>query len=156
MKKWLVKSEANVYSIDALLQDSVSPWEGVRNYQARNFLKEMTVGDMVLFYHSQIEPIGVAGLARVKKAAYPDASQFKKSSEYFDSKATKENPRWFCPDLEFISKFEEVIPMRALRGTPGLRGMVLFRASRLSVQPVTDKEFEIILKLAKSPLPKAA
>jgi len=96
MNYWLVKSEPYVFSIQDLKKDKVTYWDGVRNYQARNFLKEMKKGDTVLYYHSNEDPIGVAGVATIHKEAYPDPSQFDKRNKYFDPKATKENPRWFC------------------------------------------------------------
>ena len=150
MAYWLAKSEPDVYSIDDLKKDKVAEWDGVRNYQARNFLKEMEVGDEVLFYHSNAKPSGVAGVAKVAKKAYPDPTQFDKKSKYFDPKASKENPRWFCPDVKFVKKFKDVVSLDDLREQKSLNEMlVLKKGSRLSVQPVTKKEFETVLKIAK-------
>lgn len=150
MAHWLVKSEPSVYSIGDLKRDRVTHWEGVRNYQARNYLREMKPGDKLLFYHSSEEPVGVAGIAQVKSAAYPDASQFNPKDEYYDQKATKENPRWFSPDIEFVEQFSEVLPLEALRLEKSLKTMVLFqRGSRLSVQPVSEAQFAHIRGLAK-------
>lgn len=148
MKYWLMKSEPDVFSIDQLQKDKTTWWEGVRNYQARNFMKDMQVGDEVLFYHSNAEPPGVAGLARVSKLAAPDKLQFDKKSEYFDKKATPEKPIWFCVEVEFVKKFKEVISLSDLRGNEKLQEMlVLQKGSRLSVQPVEKKHFELVKKM---------
>lgn len=149
MAYWLVKSEPSVYSVADFAKDRVTGWHGVRNYQARNFLKTMAVGDKVLFYHSNEEPVGVAGIGRVKRVAYPDPSQFDRLSEYFDSRAKADAPRWFCPDLEFIAAFREVVPLSALRAEKALADMVLLkRGTRLSVQPVTLAQFRAIERLS--------
>ena len=149
--KWLMKSEPDVFSIDTLKKDKTTWWEGVRNYQARNFMmNDMKVGDEVLFYHSNAEPSGVAGLARVSKAAEADKLQFDKKSEYYDEKATKEKPRWFCVQVEFVEKFPEVISLAELHQNEKLADMmVLKKGQRLSVQPVSDKHFEIVKKMGK-------
>lgn len=150
MAYWLVKSEPSVYSIADFKRDKVTHWHGVRNYQARNFLREMTPGDEVLFYHSNDEPSGVAGLGRVKKKAYPDPSQFDSRSEYFDPRAELDAPRWFCPDIEYVSAFHSVVPLELLRTEQALAKMVLLkRGTRLSVQPVTATEFKTIVRLAE-------
>ena len=149
MSKWLVKSELSVYSIADLRKDNSTAWDGVRNYQARNNLKAMKIGDEVLFYHSVDDPIGIAGLAKVSKTAYPEPLQFNKKSEYFEPAATKDNPRWFCPEIEFVSQFKQVLSLESLKKEKKLAGMVLLqKGSRLSVQPVNDKHFEHILSLA--------
>lgn len=149
MSHWLVKSESSCYSIDDLRRDRATHWHGVRNYQARNYLRAMKRGDQVLFYHSVEEPIGVAGVAEVTREAYPDPSQFQPNSEYFDAKATRDAPRWFCPDLKFFKKFSTVIELKTLREEPALQKMELLRrGSRLSVQPVTGAEFRAIMRLA--------
>lgn len=153
MAHWLVKSEEDVYSISNLQKDKRTLWEGVRNYQARNYLKAMEVGDEVLFYHSNAEQIGIVGVAEVSKKAVPDPSQFDKKSEYFDPKAAKESPRWFCPELRFVQKFARVIQLAELRGDEALIKMELLKkGSRLSVQPVSAQEFRKILALAMRPL----
>lgn len=147
---WLVKSEPDVYGIDKLKADKTTQWTGVRNYQARNFLIEMKVGDRVLFYHSNTEPPGVVGVAKVVKTAYPDPTQFEGDSELFDIKSTWEKPRWFAPDLAFSRKFGQIVSIDVLRQTKGLSAMQLLqRGSRLSVNRVTQEQFDIILKLAK-------
>jgi Uncharacterized conserved protein len=149
--KWLMKSEPDVFSIDTLKKDKTTWWEGVRNYQARNFMmNDMKVGDEVLFYHSNAEPSGIAGLARVSKAAEADKLQFDKKSEYYDEKATKEKPRWFCVQVEFVEKFPEVISLAELHKNEKLAEMmVLKKGQRLSVQPVSDKHFEVVKKMGK-------
>jgi predicted RNA-binding protein with PUA-like domain len=148
MKYWLMKSEPDVFSIDSLKKDKTTWWEGVRNYQARNFMKDMQVGDEVLFYHSNAEPPGVAGIAKVSKMAEPDAAQFDKKSEYYDPKATKEKPIWFCVQVAFVEKFPELISLTDLKANAKLEGMVLLqKGSRLSVQPCDKKHFDIVKKL---------
>lgn len=150
MAYWLVKSEPDVYSIDDFKRDRVTTWDKVRNYQARNFLRNMQVREEVLFYHSSTDPSGVSGLARVKKLAYADPSQFDKAGDYFDSKATPKEPRWFCPDIEFVRKFKKLITLDELRAESKLKNMLLLkRGSRLSVQPVSQAEFEKIMELAE-------
>jgi len=145
MNYWLLKTEPTAYSIDDLQHDKKVAWEGVRNYQARNFLKDMKVGDLCLFYHSSTEPIGVFGVAKVVKAAYPDPSQFNKKDSHFDPKATKEKPIWFCPDVAFVKKFQIPYLLTSIKADHTLRGMlVASQGSRLSVQPVSEKHFEYI------------
>lgn len=148
-KYWLMKSEPDVYSIDQLKKDSTTWWTGVRNYQARNFMmNDMKPGDWVLFYHSNAEPPGVAGLARVSKLAEPDALQFDKKSEYFDPKASKQKPVWFCVQVEFKSKFKNFVSLDQLRSEKSLAEMlVLKKGQRLSIQPVSPQEFEVVKKL---------
>lgn len=150
IRYWLMKSEPVTYGINHLKNDGTTPWEGVRNYQARNFMKEMCVGDMVLFYHSVTAPVGVAGIAKVVREHYPDATQFDRKSKYFEPRATKEKPVWELVDVKFVKKFEEVIPLTALRETKGLEKMeILKRGSRLSVTPVAKKEFGIVMKMGE-------
>jgi predicted RNA-binding protein with PUA-like domain len=149
MACWLVKTEPTTYSIDHLASEKVTPWDGVRNYQARNYLRAMQPGDQVLIYHSVTDPIGVAGVGKVKKVAYPDPTQFEKRSQYYDEGATKEEPRWFCPDLGFVRRFDSVIDLKSLKKVPGLAKLELLKkGSRLSVMPVSDQEFNIILEMA--------
>jgi predicted RNA-binding protein with PUA-like domain len=149
MKYWLMKSEPDVFSIDHLAKDKTTWWEGVRNYQARNFMmKDMEEGDQVLFYHSNAEPPGIAGLAQISKRAEPDKSQFDKKSEYFDAKATREKPIWFCVQLQFAKKFKNLVSLNDLRGEKALAEMVVLqKGSRLSVQPVEKKHFDLVQKL---------
>ncbi len=141
-----MKSEPEVFSIDHLKEDGFTLWEGVRNYQARNFMmKEMSVGDEVLFYHSNASPSGVAGLARVSKVAQVDPTQFEKKSEYFDIKATLEKPIWYCVQLEFLKKFKNFISLDQLKKNTKLQEMlVLKKGQRLSIQPVDPSHYKII------------
>lgn len=149
MRYWLMKSEPDVYSIETLKADKTGWWEGVRNYQARNYMtQDMQPGDLVLFYHSSCEPPGVAGLATVTKAAEPDKTQFDKKSEYYEPKATKEKPMWFCVEVGFKAKFKNFVPLDELRETKALKDMlVLKKGMRLSIQPVTEKEFDTVKKM---------
>lgn len=148
MNYWLVKTEPEVYSIDRLKNDKKTAWDAVRNYQARNYLKSMKKGDLVFVYHSNCEPPGIAGLAIVVKEAYPELLQFDKKSDYFDSKASKDDPRWFSPDLAFKNKFDRVLALAELKEQSILAKMPLLqRGSRLSVQPVSEIEFACIMKL---------
>lgn len=151
MSLWLMKSEPDVYSIANLKQDGTTWWEGVRNYQARNFMmNDMKVGDVVLFYHSNAEPPGIAGLAKVSALAQPDPTQFQKKSEYFDKKATLEKPIWFCVQVQFEKVFKKFVSLQDLREQPGLEDLlVLKKGQRLSIQPVEKKHLEIILKMAQ-------
>jgi len=111
-KKWLMKTEPDVYSIDDLKKQHKTPWEGIRNYQARNFMmKEMSIGDEVFIYHSNAKPPGIVGLAKVSSSAYPDHFAWDDSSKYFDPKSTKESPRWFMVDVEFVKKFNDLISL---------------------------------------------
>jgi predicted RNA-binding protein with PUA-like domain len=150
MKYWLMKSEPDVFSIDDLQKKKTSFWDGVRNYQARNFMmNDMSVGDTVLFYHSSAEPSGIVGMAKVSAPAKPDPTAFDKKSEYYDAKTTPEKPRWFAVEVEFVKKFKRIIPLDELRNTKGLEDMLVIRkGQRLSIQPVTAKEFAIIKKLS--------
>ncbi|MGA7616250.1 MAG: EVE domain-containing protein [Thermoanaerobaculia bacterium] len=150
-KYWLMKCEPAAYSIDDLERDGTTSWEGVRNYQARNFMRDdMKKGDGVLFYASNAEPSGVTGTALVVREAYPDAFATKKGHIYFDPKSTKETPIWVMVDIGFVEKFPRVISLEELRVTQGLEDMVVLKkGSRLSIQPVTKKEFDIVRKLGK-------
>jgi predicted RNA-binding protein with PUA-like domain len=146
-----MKSEPSVYSIDDLERDGQTSWEGVRNFQARNFIRDdMRVGDRVLFYHSNADPAGVAGLARVARAAYPDPTARGPRNEYFDARATDDDPRWFMVDLEFEERFPGLVSLDTLRHTAGLEKMLVINRSRLSVQPVTDGEFGIVVRLGRT------
>jgi len=148
MKYWLMKSEADVYSIDDLKNDGSTMWDGVRNYQARNIMREMSQGDMVLYYHSRQRPSAVVGLARVVKESYPDPTQFEKDNKYFDPKSDEDDPRWWLVDVEFVKKFEDHVSLHDVKDEPSLKDMVLVNNSRLSVQPVKRKEFEKVLRMA--------
>jgi predicted RNA-binding protein with PUA-like domain len=150
MKYWLMKCEPAAYTIDDLERDGSTSWEGVRNYQARNFMRDMRTGDKVLFYASNADPSGVTGLAEVSREAYPDASATKKGSDYYDPKSTPEEPIWVMVDIAFAGKFAEVVPLETLKKAPGLEKMVVTqKGSRLSVQPVTKSEYDIVVKLGR-------
>ena len=151
MRYWLMKSEPDVFSIDDLAKKKAALWDGVRNYQARNFMtQEMQIGDQVLFYHSNAEPPGVAGIAEVVGPAVPDPAQFDKKSEYFDPKASPEKPRWFCVKVGFKEKFGGVIPLDQLRHEKTLQDMMVIKnGQRLSIQPVSPKEFDCIREMSK-------
>ncbi|MCC6745948.1 MAG: EVE domain-containing protein [Acidobacteria bacterium] len=149
---WLFKSEPDCYSIDDLERDGSTSWEGVRNYQARNFLRDdARVGDLVLFHHSNADPVGVAGIATILRSGYPDPFQFDQKNRYYDPKSKPENPTWITVDVKFIEKFSETVSLATLKSMPGLEKMVVTqRGSRLSVQPVTKDEFDIVRKLGRA------
>ena len=151
MRHWLVKSEADVYGIDDLMRDGQTMWDGVRNYTARNTMRDdMKPGDLVLFYHSQGDPPGVAGIARVASAPYADPTQFDPASAYYDEKSTPEVPRWQLVDIAFVERFPAEVPLPALKADPALQGMELLRrGSRLSVQPVSEAHFERVVALGR-------
>ncbi len=147
---WLMKSEPTSFSFDGLVKSkrSTNHWDGVRNYQARNYMREMRVGDRVLFYHSNCDQPGVVGLAEVVREAYPDHTQFDPKGIHYDPKATRERPTWDMVDLRALKPLRKPVTLDVLRKTKGLEKMVLLRrGSRLSVQPVSAKEWEIIVKL---------
>lgn len=148
---WLLKCEPEAYSIDDLERDGVASWEGVRNFQARNTLRDdMKLGDGVLFYASNAEPSGVTGVAEVAREGYPDSYAFKKGHKYFDPKSDPANPAWYMVDIRFVEKFPGIVPLAELKATKELAKMVVTqKGSRLSVQPVTRKEFEIVLKIGR-------
>ena len=152
MNYWLMKSEPDAFSIQDLKScpERTEHWDGVRNYQARNFMRdEMKKGDMVLFYHSSCKNVGVAGIAKVVKESYPDHTQFDPNSKYYDEKASEETPRWFMVDVKWVETFKEVIPLKLLKECKELRDMHLVKkGTRLSIQPVTEKEFLFITSLS--------
>ena len=149
---WLMKSEPHVYPWEQLLEDGTTHWDGVRNYQARNLMRdEMRMGDLVLFYHSNCKPPHVAGVARVCKEGYPDHTAQDPSSNYFDPKATPEDPRWMMVDIEPVIELSKV-ELSDLRLNPELEGMPLLRrGQRLSVQPVPPEHFEIVCRMGGLP-----
>ncbi len=150
MKYWLMKCEPAAYTIDDLERDGSTSWEGVRNYQARNFMRDMKAGDRVLFYASNADPSGVTGLAEVSREAYADKFATQKGHKYFDAKATNEEPIWSMVDIRFVEKFPHIVPLDTLKQTRGLEEMVVTKkGSRLSIQPVTKSEYEIVVKLGK-------
>ena len=148
---WLMKSEPSAFSIDDLAKSPrrVTCWDGVRNYQARNFMRSMAVGDQVLFYHSSTEPPAIVGVAEVVRTAYPDETQFDKNSHHYDPASDPANPRWDMVDIAYRQKFKASLSLERLKREPKLKDMVLLqKGSRLSVQPVTDAQWAVILKLA--------
>ena len=147
---WLMKSEPEDFSIDDLARVKVEPWTGVRNYQARNFMRAMQFGDGVLFYHSNAEVPGVYGLAEVASAAYPDPSQFDRKSKYFDEKSTREQPRWDLVDVRYVRKLKRAITLDDIRGQAEKLGedfALIRKGNRLSVLPVTAAQWKTILSL---------
>ncbi len=152
MNYWLMKSEGSCYSIDDLKKDGETAWEGVRNFQARNFMeKEMKVGDKVLFYHSSSEPSGVYGLAKVSSKPHTDMSAQDPKDEHFDPKATKNKPVWTCVDIGFVEKFARPVSLDQIKLRPKLAGMaVLRKGSRLSIMPVSEAEYGEIVRIARS------
>ncbi len=149
---WLMKCEPSAYTIDRLERDGVTSWEGVRNYQARNFMRDdMRQGDGVLFYASNANPSGVTGLATIARAGYPDHLAWKKGHMYFDAASTSDKPVWYMVDVGFVERFREVVPLEVLKTTKGLEQMmVIQKGSRLSIQPTTKVEFDIVAKLGRS------
>ena len=149
MRYWLMKSEPDVFSIHDLKKKN-SGWDGVRNYQARNFMRDdMRIGDLVFFYHSNAEPSGIAGIARISKESHPDPSQFDKKSEYYDPKASKEKPIWFMVEVEFVQSFANIIPLETLKSKKELQSMPLVKkGTRLSIMPVSESEWLYINKIA--------
>lgn len=140
MNYWLMKSEPGCYSIDDLKRDKTTHWDGVRNYQARNFIRDdMKVGDRVFFYHSNTNPPGIAGIAEVCKESYADFTAWDKNDDHFDPKTNKDNPRWFMVDIKFLKKFDELISLTEIKDDPKLEGVpVAQKGNRLSVQPVSQ------------------
>ncbi len=149
MNYWLVKSEADCYSIDDFKKDKKAAWTGIRNYQARNFMRDsMKVGDGVLFYHSSSEPNAVVGIAKVVSKPHADETAFDKKDDHYDPKSKKESPTWICVDLQFVKKFKREVTLAEIKNRPDLKGMPLSQTgSRLSVQPVSEAHFQIIEKL---------
>ncbi len=149
MTYWLVKSEPDVYGIDELARDHSAMWDGIRNYQARNMMRdEMRIGEQVLYYHSSCPEPGVAGIAKVASAPYPDPTQFDKRSPYFDPKSDRADPRWILVDLAFVRKLERIITLAEIKEHPGLAGMALTRrGNRLSVMPIEAAHWKLILSL---------
>lgn len=149
---WLAKTEPDVYSIDDFERDGETEWDGVRNYQVRNFMRDrMRPGEKVLIYHSNTKVLGVYGVAEVAGPAHPDSTQFDPDSRYFDPKSNPDDPRWWCPDFRYLETFATPVTRQMMRETEGLEGInVMRRGMRLSVMPVTAPEFEIILRLGRA------
>ena len=151
MRYWLMKCEPAAYTIDDLKRDECASWEGVRNYQARNFMRDdMKEGDPVLFYASNADPSGVTGLAKIARVGYPDHFAWKNGHKYFDDATDKETPTWYMVDVAFVERFPEVVSLETLKHTKGLETMMVTRkGSRLSVQPVTKSEYDIVARLGR-------
>ncbi len=149
MRYWLMKSEPDEYSYDDLVADGRTHWDGVRNYQARNMLRDdFAVGDRVLYYHSRSKPPHVVGVAEVVRAGYPDPTQFDPEEKYFDPKATPDEPRWYVVDITPVGKLARAVPLAELKQSPALEGMlVIKRGMRLSVQPVDEAHFEAVVEM---------
>ena len=152
MKYWLLKSEPDVFSLEDLKNcpNQTEPWDGIRNYQARNLMRdEMKVGDQAFFYHSRQAEPAIVGTVRVVREAHPDHTSWDPSSKYFDEKSSPENPRWLMVDVQFENEFSRPVTLKELRSVPELKEMFLLRkGTRLSVQPVTEAEFQLILAIA--------
>ena len=148
---WLMKCEPEAYTIDDLKRDGRASWEGVRNYQARNFMRDdMQEGDGVLFYASNADPSGVTGLAEVARAGYADHTAWQKGHQYFDADTKKDAPTWFMVDVAFVERFPGVVSLETLKATKGLEEMMVTKkGSRLSIQPVAKAEFDIVVRLGK-------
>jgi predicted RNA-binding protein with PUA-like domain len=152
MRHWLMKSEPDEFSIDDLVRapKQTTPWVGVRNYQARNFMRDgMRIGDRAFFYHSSCPEPGIAGIVEISRLAYPDATQFDRKSAYLDPNSTRDAPRWLHVDVKLVGK-TRLVKLPMLRETPGLGDMVVLRhGNRLSITPVTPAQWRIVEKLAK-------
>ncbi len=150
-KYWLMKSEPSAYSIDDLVKDKRTHWDGVRNYQARNFMRdEMKVGDKVLFYHSNAKPTGVVGVCEIVKEGYPDFTAFDPEEGHYDPKSNLDKPTWMMVDIKLIEKLPRIVTLEEIKKNSKLQNMKLVqRGNRLSVMPVEKKEFDIIVKISK-------
>lgn len=156
MKYWLIKSEPDVFGIADLRKAKREPWDGIRNYQARNFMRDgMEIGDLAIFYHSNAKPPGAVGLARVCSDVYPDPTQFDEKSNYFDPKSNPDDPRWLLRDFEFVLEFPEMVTLEELKETKALEGMLVTqRGTRLSITPVEPKHFRKVCSMAGVKVPK--
>jgi predicted RNA-binding protein with PUA-like domain len=150
MQHWLFKSEPDAYGIDRLEREGRTEWSGVRNFQARNNMVSMQVGDRGFFYHSSTKPAGIVGICEVLRAAYPDFTQFDPKSDYYDPTSNPERPKWKMVDVGFVEKFPRILTLDDLKLRPELEGMTLVRRGRLSVQPVEQQYWDAIIKLRDS------
>ena len=148
---WLLKTEPSAYSFERLHHEGMTPWTGVRNFQARNNMMEMRLGDLALFYHSSVAEPAAVGICKVVKTAYPDFTQFERDGEYFDGRAKPDKPIWFMVDVAYVEALENAVTLARMRAEPRLVGMALLRrGQRLSVQPVMPHEWKIVLELAQT------
>lgn len=147
---WLIKSEPNAFGLDDLKKKpkSTDMWDGVRNYQARNFIKSMQPGDMTFFYHSNCETPGIVGIAEIVSSAYPDPTAFDPDSKYFDPKGSPESPRWFVVDVKYKQKFSDILSLKEIKSNPKIKTLPLIqKGCRLSVMPVTPQEWQYLIKM---------
>lgn len=150
---WLMKSEPNAYSIDDLERDQVEPWDGIRNYEARNFMRdEMELGDRALFYHSNVKPPVIVGQMEICSEPYPDPTQFDPDSKYFDEKSSESDPRWKLVDVRHLETFQTPVVRDQLKEDPLLSGMMMFKRNRLSITRVSEEEYRKVLELAGADL----
>ena len=149
MAYWLMKSEPDAYSIDDLERDGREPWDGIRNYHARNMMRDdMKIGDEVFFYHSNCKEPGIVGIMKIASDPYPDPTQFDRKSNYFDAKSSKDDPRWLLRDVQFVRKLKRTITLAEIRETKGLDGLILTRkGNRLSIMPIERKHWKKLLSL---------
>jgi len=149
---WLMKTEPDVFSIDDLKAAGTEPWDGIRNYQARNFMRDsMKVGDLVFIYHSRVDPPCIVGYAEVASEPYPDPSQFNPDSKYHDAKSDPQNPRWVLVNIKYKGHLQRHISLPELKSAPGLEEMMVTRkGSRLSIQPVATQEWELVMQMSQS------
>lgn len=149
---WLLKTEPSAFSFEQLQTDGTTPWTGVRNFQARNNMTEMRLGDLGLFYHSSVAQPAAVGICKVVREAYPDFTQFERGGDYFDGRAKKDKPIWFMVDVAYVEAFAHPVTLASMRAEPRLVGMALLRrGQRLSVQPVMPHEWKVVLELATRP-----
>jgi len=153
LQYWLMKSEPDEFSIDDLQRVGSEPWDGIRNYQARNFMRDdMQIGDQVLFYHSNCKPPGIAGIAKIASEAYPDPTQFDPDNKHFDANSKQDNPRWLLVDVSFVHKLDSIIGLPTIKAHAGqLDGLPLIRkGNRLSIMPVSKAHFDFLLQLGEA------
>ncbi|NVK56572.1 MAG: EVE domain-containing protein [Alteromonadaceae bacterium] len=154
MQYWLFKSEPDVFGIEDLATrpQQTEPWDGVRNYQARNYLRDdVGLGDQVFFYHSSCKTVGIAGVAEIVRASYPDPSQFDSASDYYDPKASEEKPRWYSVDVKLVERFNKVLTLKEIKANPHITELGLVKKGhRLSVMPVSQTEWQLLYDLAKA------
>lgn len=149
-KYWLLKNEEADYSIDDFRKDKKTLWDGVRNYQARNFIREMKSDDSFIYYHSNGNPSGAAGVGKIISEPYPDPTQFQKKNKYYESRATREKPVWTTVDVQFVEKFKNLVPLEGIKNNKTLKGIVVAKkGNRLSVSPITKQHFDEIARMSK-------